>query len=89
MDESELMSLIAKGEHEGLDFKRELHLETNLHRGEFVKDVIAIANSAPSNKGYLLFGVADDGSIVGIDGLSKQQIQDITHAYIHPALTLI
>ena len=50
MDEFELMALIAEGEHDGIDFKRELHLDSKQDKGEFVKDVLSIANSAPSNK---------------------------------------
>jgi len=88
MDEPRLMSLIAEGEHEGLDFKRELHLEEKDDKGEFVKDVISIANAAPGHKGYILVGVDKDKLIVGVNGLEEERIQQIAHRYIRPAVTL-
>jgi hypothetical protein len=88
MDESELRSLIAEGEHEGIDFKRELHLRTKPDKAEFVKDIISIANSAPNNSGYLIVGVDDDGTVVGTNRLDEGQIRSTVDTYIQPSIVL-
>ena len=88
MNEQELATLIAEGEHEGIDFKRELRLKTKEDKGEFVKDVISIANSALNNTGYLIVGVKDDGTTVGTNKLHEGQMQSIVDTYIQPAVVV-
>jgi predicted HTH transcriptional regulator len=56
MNESELLQLIATGECEYIDFKRELNLKNSKQKAEFIKDVVALANSTKPN-GYLLIGI--------------------------------
>jgi len=83
MDEIKIFSLIAEGENDRVDFKRELKLDSAQDKAEFIKDVISIANSSP-NIGYLLFGIDDDKYIVGITQLPEEQIQQIASTYITP-----
>lgn len=87
MDEAKILSLIAEGENERIEFKRELDLGTTRGKSEFIKDVISIANSA-SNSGYILVGVDDDKLIVGINALEEERIQQIAHTYITPSVVL-
>jgi tetratricopeptide (TPR) repeat protein len=87
MDETGLLALVAEGENDSVDFKRELHLESARDKAEFVKDVISLANS-PQGIGYLLIGVADDKYIQGVDTLEEERIQQIAHRYIDPPVGL-
>jgi len=83
MDEIKILSLIAEGENNRVDFKRELKLDSAQDKAEFIKDVISLANSSP-NVSYLLFGVDDNKYIVGINQLPEEQIQQIVYTYITP-----
>jgi len=85
MDDFEVSTLIAEGENERIDFKRELDLSLADNKAEFIKDVIALANSAPNGVGYLLIGVDDTKYITGIDDLEEEQIQQIAYTYVSPA----
>jgi tetratricopeptide (TPR) repeat protein len=87
MDEKTLLTLIAEGESYRLDFKRELDLNSSENRAEFVKDILALANSA-STSGYLVIGVEDDKKIVGSNIWSEEQVQQIAHTYITPAVRI-
>jgi predicted HTH transcriptional regulator len=70
-----------------VDFKRELNLESSEEKSEFVKDLIAIANSVPE-KGYLIIGIDDAKTPLGIKSLDEERIQQIAHAYIFPSLVI-
>ena len=83
MDKTILLQLIARGESSSLDFKRELNLESARDKAEFVKDLIAIANSV-DEVGHLVIGVKDDGSVVGTKRLPEERIQQIARRYIEP-----
>ena len=87
MDETRLLALIAEGENNGVDFKRELHLDSARDKAELVKDVISIANSR-QDIGYLLVGVDDCKYMVGIDALEEERIQQIAQVYIDPPVAL-
>lgn len=87
MDESRVISLIAEGESQNLDFKRELDLGSSRNKAEFIKDVISLANSA-DHSGYLLIGIDDDKSIIGIAELNEERIQQVAYAYISPPVSL-
>jgi len=88
MDEITVSALIAEGEAEGrVDFKKELHLDSAEGKAEFVKDVISLANSAPSGS-FLLIGVDDDKYVVGVGNLEEERIQQIAQTYITPLVSL-
>lgn len=83
MNEPELFQIIAKGECEYIDFKRELNLQSSKQKAEFIKDTIALANST-KDKGYLLIGVGDDKVINGTNHLQEEQIQQVIQTYVTP-----
>lgn len=80
MDLYKLYSLLKNEEGFKLDFKLKLNLETESEKKEFVKDVIAIANT-PGGRGYIIFGIEDHTrKIVGIEEPSlfiEEKIQQI------------
>ncbi len=51
--------LIDEWETTNVDFKRELHLDTKDEKGEFAKDVLALANTKSSGKRFLVIGFDD------------------------------
>lgn len=51
---------------------------TKLDQAELVRDILAFHNSFG---GYLLFGVADDGSLCGCDGLDEQSVRQWVRTY--------
>jgi tetratricopeptide (TPR) repeat protein len=85
--ETGLKALIAGGENDTVEFKRELNLDTALGKSEFLKDIIAIANSARP-VAYLLVGVDDDGQVTGGCGLMAERIQQIIDSYVTPAMAV-
>ncbi len=87
MDEETIFSYIENGENSFIDFKIKLDLTVARSKAEFIKDVIAIANSNRDG-GYLLLGIADDKIIVGIKQIEEERIQQICHAYITPPVNI-
>lgn len=75
-------------EEEGrdLDYKQDLYLETDGDKAEFVKDVLALANSA--EVGYIVTGVEDDTwQPVGIREHHKQiRLNDVLKGKTDPPL---
>lgn len=71
MNINKLQQLIASEEGFKLDFKLKLSLELESERKEFVKDVIAIANTV-GGRGYILFGIEDKTKrVVGIENIPE------------------
>lgn len=58
MNKTKLLHLLKEDEGFKLDFKLKLSLELDSDKKEFVKDVIAIANTE-GGRGYILFGIED------------------------------
>jgi predicted HTH transcriptional regulator len=69
MTRNELRELIARGESSTLEFKRKFTTIEKIGR-----ELIAFANT---NGGYLLIGVDDDGTIVGVES-EKETIAQLT-----------
>lgn len=81
MDIGKIRQLLTQEEGPKLDFKLELHLDTESGKKELVKDVIAIANSR-GGRGHILFGVEDKSKrLVGVDtaDFREEQIQQIIY----------
>lgn len=80
MNLHKLRQLLKNDEGFKLDFKLKLNLELDSEKKEFVKDVIAIANT-PGGRGYIIFGVEDQTRrIVGLDEVPEhieERIQQI------------
>ena len=71
MNLHKLRQLLKNDEGFKLDFKLELHLELESEKKEFVKDVIAIANTA-GGRGYIIFGVEDQTRrVVGLKDIPE------------------
>lgn len=87
ISEAGLLTLVSEGENESVDFKREINIDDAPKKAEFVKDVIAIANSC-IGVGYLLVGIEDDKTIVGTSPLQEERIQQITRTYITPSVSI-
>ena len=85
MDDIRLFQLIAESENERVEFKRLLDLGSAPSKAEFIKDVIALANSAEPI-GYMLVGVENNGTIVGWERFEEERIQQILSTYIEPAV---
>src|SRR5918911_5171969 len=55
------------------EFKQKLSYSTKREKGELVKDVAAFASTdleSLGGYGYLVFGVSNDGRVVGVEGLA-------------------
>lgn len=80
MNLHKLRQLLKNDEGFKLDFKLKLNLELESEKKEFVKDVIAIANT-PGGRGYIIFGVEDQTRhIVGLSEIPEhveERIQQI------------
>ena len=80
MNLHKLRQLLKNDEGFKLDFKLKLSLELESEKKEFVKDVIAIANTA-GGRGYIIFGVEDQTRrIVGLEEIPEhveERIQQI------------
>ena len=87
MNEKQLLSLIANGEDSFVEFKREIDLVSARGKSEFIKDIAALANTS-EDVSFLIVGVDDSSSIVGLSKLEEEQIQQIVHTYINPMVKL-
>lgn len=80
MNLQKLRQLLKSDEGFKLDFKLRLNIDKDEDKKEFVKDVIAIANT-PGGRGYILFGIEDKTRrIVGLEKLhanTEERIQQI------------
>lgn len=64
MDVSRLKQLIEQGcENEYLDFKLQFHG----NKAELLHDILCLANNTQFQDAYLLFGINDNGQIVGVE----------------------
>ena len=68
----EIINLIStKREDDWWDFKREYHHD----KAELVHDILCMANNRPRKDSYIIFGVDNDGSIVGIENDTNRRNQ--------------
>lgn len=90
---SELERLIAELEKEwelpNVDFKRELSVDTDEQKSEFVKDMIALATTQLPGDRYYMIGwdpKTREFLAPGVDpGLSEEQMQQIVGSYCDPS----
>jgi ATP-dependent DNA helicase RecG len=80
MKRSELLEIISNGENSGVEFKLD-----DIRPEQLAKEVVALANL---KGGYILLGVADDKTIVGITriNLSEWVADTVFGRYIHPVI---
>ena len=80
MNRRHLLELIEEGENIQCEFKR--HFTTP---EKIAREMIALANT---KGGYMIFGVDDDGEIVGVDSekSESEMIKDAAENYCEPPL---
>jgi len=80
MDYKDVLRLIDEGEGFELEFKRKVSTPEKIAR-----TLIALANT---KGGYILFGVDDDGSIIGVESEKSEvdQIREAGATYCEPAI---
>ena len=78
--EQKVRELAAHGEHSRLDFKRDMYdWSRSGTNAELAKDLMAIANElhAHAEPGYILVGIDDDGTILGVPPTSHVDDADL------------
>jgi ATP-dependent DNA helicase RecG len=80
MLKAELLEIIANGENSGVEFKRD-----DVRPEQVAREIVALANL---KGGYILLGVADDKTIVGITrhNLSEWVADTVFARYVHPII---
>ncbi|MDQ6950197.1 MAG: ATP-binding protein, partial [Mariprofundales bacterium] len=80
MKRQELLELIANGENSGVEFKLD-----DIRPEQLAKEIVALANL---KGGYILLGVADDKTVVGItrSNLSEWVADTVFARYVHPII---
>jgi len=85
MELKSLFSLLTKGEGPRVEWKRQINIDGERAKEEFIKDLTAMANTFPGD-GYILYGITDAGRIVGIPkkkGL-EETLQQIVSTRSYP-----
>lgn len=78
MNRFDVLDLIAAGEGSGVEFKAEATVPVKL-----AKELVALANHSG---GTLLLGVADDGTVVGLDGPVEEWVMNVARSNIRPPI---
>lgn len=80
MTKAELLELIANGENSGVEFKRD-----EVRPEQLAREVVALANL---QGGRILLGVADEGSIVGVQrsDIETWIMDTVFGRYVHPLI---
>jgi len=80
MKKQDVLDLIAGGENSGVEFKLD-----HVRPEQLAREVVALANL---KGGYILLGVADDSTIVGItrNNLSEWVADTVFGRYVHPVM---
>ena len=91
MNKAKLLSLLKQEEGFKLDFKYKFSLSTDSDKREFVKDVIAMANTE-GGRGYIIYGIEDKSKkIVGLTDVPKdmeERIQQIVASRSMPPVPI-
>ncbi len=83
-----MAQLVEEGETLQTDFKQELVLKTERQKGEFVKDVLALANTRVRGERFLLIGITDGTGHLRMDWedphITQDTIENILGEYTYP-----
>lgn len=86
--QEKLETLVAEGETTTVDMKRELAVNSERQKGEFVRDVIGLATTkASGTERYLVIGYDNDSLefVQSVDaGISRERLEQILNAYAEP-----
>ena len=86
MNVSQLEKLLEREEGVNLEFKQQIDLGNNTGKAKFLREVLALANS-PVSPAYFVIGVEDKTKkIVGFDGITEEQIQNIVLEWCYPPI---
>jgi Putative DNA-binding domain len=83
--------LLPDWETANVDFKRELHLDANDEKTEFVRDVLGLANTQVTGKRYLVIGWDPKSRAFTTDvdaRVDQDRIEDILDRYTKPVVTV-
>lgn len=83
--------LIAEGETTSVEFKRELHTDTNDQKAEFVKDVLALATTQASGDRWLIVGFDEtQGSWWGTPDpkITQDHLEQLLSQYTDPVVLI-
>ena len=85
-DRELLRSLLEGGETSSVDFKRELHLDRDREKAEFVRDILGLANTHLSGRRFLVIGIDDNGiEYASADAtITSSRIEQILNAWVEP-----
>ena len=78
MNRFDVLDLIAAGEGSGVEFKAERTEPVKL-----AKELVALANHSG---GTLLLGVADDGTVLGLDDPAEEWVMNVARSNIRPPI---
>jgi hypothetical protein len=92
---SELEALVRRllpdWETTNVDFKRELHLDSNDQKAEFIRDVLALANTPVTGERYLVLGWDPNTHdfATGVDvSVTQDRIEDLLDRFSQPTVTV-
>ncbi|WP_234403077.1 AlbA family DNA-binding domain-containing protein [Ligilactobacillus agilis] len=78
--EDEILNLISeKREGTYWDFKQEYHK----NKARLLHDIICLANNIENRDAYLIFGISDLGSIVGVESDENRKNQEHFISFLH------
>lgn len=89
--QSLVRGLLPDWETTNVDFKRELHLGTNDEKAEFVRDVLALANTQVTGSRYLVVGFdpkTHEFTTPADPAITQDRIEDILNHYARPPATI-
>ncbi|MBU0608214.1 MAG: ATP-binding protein, partial [Armatimonadetes bacterium] len=70
-----------------LEWKRNLNTGDRREQAEFIKDMLALVNAHATGKRYLLIGVCNDGTVVGVSGMiDDAHLQQIVSQRVEPPI---
>ena len=83
-DRQLLEELLKRQESDDLDFKSQQYKLTNDHsRSEFIKDIVAMANTPRSGSAYILLGVREQsGKVTEIPGVTNHPDESELGRYV-------
>lgn len=77
----DIQSLMSRGESESLDFKREFH-ENN---AAMLHDILCLSNSYCEGDRFIVFGVADDRTVYGVENDPNKKTNADLHDFLRQA----
>jgi predicted HTH transcriptional regulator len=86
MNQQALERLLAQDESASLEFKEKIDLESKEGKAKFLKEMLALANSAV-DLAYLIIGVEDKTKkLVGVNGITDEQLQQVVADNCRPPI---